>query len=541
MLRLTTFGGVVLRQDGVAHEGAASQRRRLALLTLIATAGSGSISRDKLLAYLWPEGDTDNARHALRQSLHGIQRALSTDGLFVGSELLQLDPTVISSDVVEFEQAIEARAPHRAVALYKGPFLDGFFISGANEFDRWAERLRVRYAGDFIAALDSCATEATERGEHAAAVVWWRRLAAELPLSSRYALGAMRALSASGDNTGALHFAQMHEAAVREELGVEPDVAIRELAERLRATDKHGAADNKSASARSASAAAIVTSRSNASNRKRELVERALGDRFVIDAGPPSGLAYSAYDRQQKRAVLIQLLDPGICAIADVAVLIGHFDRIAQLRHPCLVPLYEYGQAEGVLFLVTGRGEGVSLREKSQRDGTLPVAVAVSIADDVAAALETAHAAGIHHGDLRPRHILVNELGTTLSGIGIAEALTAATAHDATSSALRVGSPAYQSPELISGAGLPDARSDLYSLGCILYEMLAGEVPFTSPTPGNIVSGKLTSAAPSVAARRNTVSGELDALVQRCLARSPADRFSSATELRAALKKHLAN
>lgn len=517
------------------HAGAASQRRRLALLILVATAGAGSISRDKLLAYLWPEGDTENARHALRQSLHGIQRALSTDGLFVGSELLQLDPAIISSDVVEFEQAIESRAPQRAVALYKGPFLDGFFISGANEFDRWAERLRVRYAGDFIAALDTCATEATERGEHTAAAVWWRRLAAELPLSSRYALGVMRSLSACGDNTGAIHFAQIHEAAVRDELGVEPDAAVRELSERLRASDKQGATDSRSVSARSASAAAIVTSRSSAHNRQRDLVERALGDRFVIDAGPPSGLAYSAYDRQQKRAVLIQLLDPGICAIADVGILTEHFDRIALLRHPCIVPLYEYGQAEGVLFLVTARGEGISLRDKSQRDGSLPVAVAVSIADAIAAALETAHAAGIHHGDLRPRHVLVNELGTALSGIGIAEALTAATAHDATSSALRVGSPAYQSPELISGAGLPDARSDIYSLGCVLYEMLAGEVPFTSPTPGNIVSGKLTSAAPSVAARRNTVSAELDAIVQRCLARSPADRFGTAAELRNAL------
>src|SRR5471032_3344696 len=107
MLRLTTFGGVLLRQDGEPHMGAASQRRRLALLVLVATAAGRPVSREKLLGYLWPESESDNARHALRQSLHALQRALATDALFLGTDSLQLNAALISSDVQDVEDAIE--------------------------------------------------------------------------------------------------------------------------------------------------------------------------------------------------------------------------------------------------------------------------------------------------------------------------------------------------------------------------------------------------------------------------------------------------
>lgn len=143
MLRLTTFGGVSLLQEGVPHAGPGSQRRRLALLLLIAASGNRGISRDKILGYLWPESEPEAARHALHQSLHALRRSLAADHLFLGTTSLQLNPDVISSDATEFEEAVAGRYYERAVGLYTGPFADGFFLDDAPEFERWVDRKSV--------------------------------------------------------------------------------------------------------------------------------------------------------------------------------------------------------------------------------------------------------------------------------------------------------------------------------------------------------------------------------------------------------------
>ncbi len=542
MIRLTTFGGVLLRQDGTPHVGAASQRRRLALLVLIAGAGRRSIHRDKLLGYLWPETDSERARHALRQSLHAVQRALGVEPLFLGADALQLNPAVISSDVEDFEEAVEAGDHQTVVALFKGPFLDGFFVNDAPEFERWADSQRARYAGRFTAALEALAVSTSAKGQHAAAVAWWRRLVGEDPVSSRYALGLMRALAQAGDRTGALHFASLHQTTVQQELGAEPDPVVADFVAQLRAGESVGSSGEQSSGA-AAAAGKLAAARDRARNRQRAWLDRALGDRFLLEAAPASQgavVAYPAIDRVQRVPVEIHLLDPGVSAVADIDALLASLDRIAALREPHIVPLHDHGHADGIVYYVVRRPAGESLRDKLARERQLPVGEALTIADDVAAALACAHEAGVMHADLRPKHVFVSEGGAALAGIGIAEALTAATTSDRTSAALRMGSPSYQSPEQLAGDSRVDPRSDLYSLGCVLYEMLAGEVPFASSTATTIASGKLTTSVPSLSARRDTVSPELDGLVQRCLARAPSDRFRNAGELRAALAALLA-
>jgi serine/threonine-protein kinase len=541
---------VVLREDGTPHAGAGSLRRRLALLVLVAAAGRGTISRDKLLGLLWPESDAERARHALRQSLHALQRSLGTDVLFLGTDVLQLNPEVISSDVQDVEDAVAAGAHERVIALCKGPFLDGFFLGDAPEFERWAEGQRARYAALCTTSLEACAERATARGDHAAAAAWWRRLAAEQPLSARYALGMMRALVECGDSTGALQFASLHEALVRDELGVEPDAAVVELAARLRGGEAGAAAEGaRPPGGRAASAVRLAAARGQARDRQREWVERALGDRFILEAGiAPGGVAtpYPAFDRERRAPVEIHLLDPGLAAVADVDQLVARLERLTTLRHPRLVPLYEFGHVDGIVYYVVARPAGESLRELLSRERQLAVGDALVVADDVAAGLEHAHAAGVVHADLRPKHVFVaaspgrdgaaGECRAAVAGVGIADALAAATARDRTSSAIRIGSPAYQSPEQLVGDRHRDARSDIYSLGCILYEMLAGDVPFASSSRSHVASGKLTSAAAPLTAVRDTVTPALDAVVQRCIARSPSDRYRTASELRAALR-----
>ena len=221
--RLHTLGGLSLVAPG--GEIVRPQRRRLALLVIAAAAGDRGISRDKLIALLSPESTTESARHSLHQLLYYLRQQLGDD-VFIGSDPLSLNPGIVTSDLAEFESAIEKRELERAADLYRGPFLEGFHISDSPEFDEWSSAQRTRLAAMHADALLALAADATARGDHAAATRWWRTLASIDPLSSRAALGLMRSLSASGDSPAALVHARNHETLVRNELGSSPDPEI---------------------------------------------------------------------------------------------------------------------------------------------------------------------------------------------------------------------------------------------------------------------------------------------------------------------------
>lgn len=237
MLRLSTLGGLVLHQDGQLHTGPAAQRRRLALLAVIASAGRRGVGRDRLLSLLWPGSEPEAARHSLYQALHAVRRSLGGDDVFLGSATLQLNPERITSDIGEFLDAVEEGAHERAVRLYRGPFLDGFRLDQAPEFDEWQDAERVRHAREFAAALEQLAAAAAARQDHAAAARWWRRLAAAEPVSTTAAVGLIESLVAAGDRVGALQFAGVHTALVRQHLETEPDPAVESWLVRLRSGD----------------------------------------------------------------------------------------------------------------------------------------------------------------------------------------------------------------------------------------------------------------------------------------------------------------
>ncbi|MDQ3309716.1 MAG: tetratricopeptide repeat protein, partial [Gemmatimonadota bacterium] len=234
MLRLRTFGGLLLEDEGGPLTGTATQRRKLALLALLAAAGERGMSRDRVVTYFWPESDTTRARNSLAQLLYALRQALPADPVAAGSTELRLNPEVISSDVGEFDAAIASGNHQCAVTLYAGPFLDGFHLDGAPEFERWVDGERSVRAQQVATALEALADEASERGDHTDAAGWWRRLAALDPLNGRVALGLMAALDAAGDRAGALQHARLHEVLLREELDTAPDAAVLALAEQLR-------------------------------------------------------------------------------------------------------------------------------------------------------------------------------------------------------------------------------------------------------------------------------------------------------------------
>lgn len=235
MHRLRTFGAIAIERDGVPLTGRATQRRRLALMVLLASAGARGMRRDKLLVYLWPESDAEQGRHSLSQTLYSLRQELGADAILAGVDDVRLNDAVVASDLREFEDALAAGALDRATAQYHGPFLDGFFLSGAPEFERWVETERERLASACRAAYASLARAAASAGDWAGAARHWRRHAELEPLNSNVALELMQALAASGDHAGALRHERAHAALLRAELDAEPPAALREFAERLRA------------------------------------------------------------------------------------------------------------------------------------------------------------------------------------------------------------------------------------------------------------------------------------------------------------------
>jgi DNA-binding SARP family transcriptional activator/tetratricopeptide (TPR) repeat protein len=235
VFRLHTFGGAfVARMSGEAVGSSAAQRRTVALLALLAVAGDAGLSRDKLVGLLWPDTDSERARHSLTQALYSARRALRADDLFLVGPDIRLNRDRLSSDVGEFDAAIIGGDLERAVEAYRGPFLDGFFVSGAPEFERWTSGQRERLEGSFAEALRRLAATAEEARDYIKEVEWRRRLASLLPLDSGLAVKLMTAMANAGDRAGAIQHARVHAALLREELDLEPDPAVEALAATLK-------------------------------------------------------------------------------------------------------------------------------------------------------------------------------------------------------------------------------------------------------------------------------------------------------------------
>jgi DNA-binding SARP family transcriptional activator len=232
MLHLTTFGGLSLA-DGEASD-VAIQRRRLAMLALLASAGKRGLTRDKLNAYLWPASASRDARHSLEQLLYSLRRQLGAQ-VFVGTDPLRLNADIILSDVAAFRDALARDAHDVAVAAYRGPFLDGFYLrEEAGEFGRWVEDERARLSAAYAAALKRLADAAAQRNDWSDAVGWWRGLVALDRLSARNALGLIRALAAAGDPPEALRSAAAYESLVQQELGIAVERSIAAFVRSLR-------------------------------------------------------------------------------------------------------------------------------------------------------------------------------------------------------------------------------------------------------------------------------------------------------------------
>jgi DNA-binding SARP family transcriptional activator/TolB-like protein len=232
--RLSTFGSVYLSRDGEILSGAAGQRRLLAILTILASVGERGMSRDKLLGLLWSEGEPDKSRHALTQSLYHIRKALGVERIFLSGADLRIDPAAMTSDVGDFQLALAQGRLADAVKVYRGPFLDGFYLNGDPDFEFWAATERDRLSRAFAQSLESLAREAHEAGDRQGEIQWRIRLADQDPLNGVAMAGLMTALAESGDQVGALQRGRWHEIRMQSELDLPPAPEVAELLVKLR-------------------------------------------------------------------------------------------------------------------------------------------------------------------------------------------------------------------------------------------------------------------------------------------------------------------
>ena len=244
---------------------------------------------------------------------------------------------------------------------------------------------------------------------------------------------------------------------------------------------------------------------------------------------------YLARDRRHNRKVALKVLNPELGAVIGVDRFLAEIQVTANLQHPNVLPLYDSGSGNGLLFYVMPYIEGESLRDRLNRERQLPIDDALRITIAVAGALDYAHRHGIVHRDLKPENVLMQDGQPLVADFGIALAVTNAGGNRITQTGLSLGTPQYMSPEQATGERVIDRRTDVYSLGCVLYEMLAGDPPHLGGSTQAVIAKLLTEKPASVRTVRNTVPAHVDYAVDRALAKVPADRWSTAREFADAL------
>jgi serine/threonine-protein kinase len=266
----------------------------------------------------------------------------------------------------------------------------------------------------------------------------------------------------------------------------------------------------------------------------------ALADRYRLERELGAGgmaTVYLAHDVKHERPVAIKVLHPELGAVLGAERFLSEIRTTANLQHPNILPLFDSGAVDGLVYYVMPYVEGETLRDRIKREGQLAVGDAVKLTQGVAAALDYAHRHGVIHRDIKPENILLQDGQALVADFGVALAVSNAGGARITQTGISVGTPQYMSPEQAAAERQLDGRSDQYSLAAVLYEMLAGEAPFTGPSAPAILTKLMTEQVPPLTARRPSVPLGLADAVHRALEKVPADRFATAAEFAEALTR----
>lgn len=269
------------------------------------------------------------------------------------------------------------------------------------------------------------------------------------------------------------------------------------------------------------------------------LAGRTIGVYTLVREIGRGGMAtvYHGEDSKHNRAVALKLLDAATSSWLGGERFRREIEVVARLQHPHILPLYDSGDVDGLLYYVMPLIGGGTLRDRIAREGPLPIDDVRRITADVAAGLDYAHRHGVVHRDIKPANVLLDEEHAAIADFGIAQRVVSGASDRLTSAGMLVGTPTYMSPEHVGGGFQLDARSDVYSLACVVFEMLTGNVPFKAPTVAALLAKHLTDPIPSARAARPELPAAIDDVLRRALAKDPTQRFASTRELAQALDK----
>ena len=371
----------------------------------------------------------------------------------------------------------------------------------------------MRLAGEHERALRTLAERARSSGHHTEEIDYKRRLALADPLAERAAADLVRALAAAGDWAGATREARGYMARARAEL---PGVAVHDLervVERLRQELREAAGEDQG----------------EETGVARYQVERELGR-------GAAAIVYLAHDRRFDRPVALKVLRPEVATATDARRFRREIRILARLYHPHILQLYDSGvmppgAVPAGMFYVMPYVRGETLRERLDRGPRLTIAEALGIAAVVADALAYAHSQGVIHRDIRPENILFESGHALVGDFGIAGVLETAGGERLSATGVVLGVAEYTSPEQARGEKNPDGRSDIYSLGCVLYEMLGGEPPFTGVNRAAVLARHMADTIPPLRTLCPNLPPGVERVVLRTLAKQPEARFGSAADL----------
>jgi serine/threonine-protein kinase len=269
-----------------------------------------------------------------------------------------------------------------------------------------------------------------------------------------------------------------------------------------------------------------------------ERLRAALADRYKIERELGAGgmaTVYLAEDLKHERKVALKVLKPDLAAVLGADRFIQEIKTTASLQHPNILPLFDSGEADSFLYYVMPYVEGESLRDRLNRERQLPIEDTIELTKTLAAALDYAHKRGVIHRDIKPENILLQEGVVLMADFGIALAVKAAGGERLTETGLSLGTPSYMSPEQVAGQRGLDARSDVYSLACVTYEMLAGDPPFVASSAQAVMAKHVTDPAPPITTTRPSVSPAIAHALTKALHKTAADRYESAGKFATAL------
>jgi serine/threonine-protein kinase len=528
MIRLYLLGPTDIRlEDGTEARTILAQPKRLALLSYLAACSPlGPKRRDTLLGLFWPELDQEHARNALSKSVHFLRRALGEGAIVSRSpDELALGEMFVWNDVRAFTAALDGKRHEEALALYRGDLLQSFFVSEAAGFDSWLERERALLRSRAAGAARALA-EQHERTHHLTQAIECARRAVDLSEEDERPLRRLIELLARlGDRSGAIRAYEVFARRLATELEIEPSHDTMMLVEQIRQSRP----EPKAAPARLPLPAEPVGStldRLGSALAGRYKVERQLG------AGAMAVVAL-AHDLRHHRRVAIKVLRPELSSLVGSERFLREIDIVASLMHPHILPLHDSGETDGLLYYVMPYVEGESLRGRMEREKRLPVQEALQIGREVADALAYAHHRGFIHRDIKPENILLGGGHALVADFGIARAL--AGADQLTAVGFATGTPSYMSPEQLTGDSPVDERSDIYALGCVVYEMLTGGPPWAGNTPEAVIARRLSEPPPRASAVTPEISPELEQVISRALAIRADDRFPTAADFGASL------